>query len=196
MPLPDRYVRPDLTQPFDLAAHLALAPRDGTVKGMFFSRIIDETRARASKPFDARGHFPFSSYPLADWLTLLYNAARAAYPTEPVRSGLRRLGRSMYPTFAESMIGKVVFSIAGNSVMRALPLYPKIWSVISNHGTAEIDELTPGRVVIRLRNVWDYLDSFQFGSLEGGMGFFGIAASVKIASLGPCDADFEITWIS
>ena len=78
--------------------------------------------------------------------------------------------------------------------MRALPLYPKIWSVISNHGTASVDELVPGRVVIRLRNAWDFIDSFQLGSLEGGMRFFGISANVNIALFSPCDADFEITW--
>jgi uncharacterized protein (TIGR02265 family) len=189
-----RYVRPVLTAPINLAAHLALAPAHGKVKGMFFRRMIDEAKKRSGKDFGTRSYFPFSDYPLADWLTLLHDAALHAYPKEPVRSGLRRLGRSMYPTFVDSMVGKVVFSVAPNSVMQALPLYPRIWSIISNHGTAAVDELTNGRVIIRLRNVWDFLDSFQLGSLEGGMGFFGVTADVKVAVLGPCDADFELTW--
>ena len=59
----------------------------------------------------------------------------------PVREGLGRLGLRMYPTFVDSTIGKVVFAIAPNDVMRALPLYPRIWSVIGNHGRAAVDEL-------------------------------------------------------
>jgi uncharacterized protein (TIGR02265 family) len=100
----------------------------------------------------------------------------------------------MYATFVESMIGKVVFSVAQGNIMQALPLYPRIWSVVSNHGSAEVDELTEGRVVIRLRNVWDFLDSFQLGALEGGVSFFGVTADVKLHSISPSDADFEVTW--
>lgn len=189
-----RYAHPVLTAPLDLAAHVAHAPRGGKVKGMFFRNVIDETRRVSGKVIASRPYFAFSDYPLADWLTLLHDAALVAYPKDPIRAGLRRLGRSMYATFVESMVGKVVFSVAAGNVMRALPLYPKIWSVISNHGTAEVDELTPGRVVIRLRHVWDFVDSFEVGALEGGMSFFGIDADVKIAVLSPCDADYEITW--
>lgn len=190
----ERYVHPVLTAPLDLAAHLALAPRHGKVKGMFFRRIVDETRTVTGKAIHARPYFPFSDYPLAEWLTLLHDAALYAYPREPVRAGLRRLGRSMYATFVDSMVGKVVFSVAHGNIMTALPLYPKIWSIVSNHGTAEVDELTEGRVVIRLRHVWDFLDSFQLGALEGGVDFFGVQAEVKVRVISPSDADFEVTW--
>ena len=190
-----RYVRPDPKVPVDLAAHIALAPAGGKVKGMFFRKVLDEVQRKGGPSIRERSYFTFSDYPLADWLTLLRDAAAAAHPRDPIREGLRKLGRSMYPTFADSTVGKVLFSVAGRDVMRALPLYPRIWSVISNHGTAAIDELTPGRVVIRQRNVWDFVDCFQLGSIEGGFGFFGIHADVKLAALSPCDADFEVTWI-
>lgn len=188
------YAAPDWGAPLDLDAHLRLAPSDGRVKGMFFRRILDDVRKQTGRSLRKESYFPFSDYRLTDWLVLLHDAARAAHPDQPVREGLRRLGRGMYPTFVDSTIGKVVFSIAPNDVMRALPLYPRIWSVISNHGTAEVDELVNGRVVIRQRNVWDFVDSFQLGSLEGGMLFFGVAAEVRIRQLSPCDADFELTW--
>lgn len=188
------YAHPVLTASIDLAAHLALAPRHGKVKGMFFRRIIDETRMVSGKALTNRSYFPFSDYPLSEWILLLHDAALQAYPHDPVRAGLRRLGRSMYATFVESMIGKVVFSVAAGNIMQALPLYPRIWSVVSNHGAAAVDELVPGHAVIRLRHVWDFVDSFQVGALEGGMGFFGIEADVKVRVLGPSDADYEMTW--
>ncbi len=194
MTSPERYLEPVWEAPIDLVAHRALAPRDGKVKGMFFRRIIAETRAVTGRPITTRPFFAFSDYPLADWLTLLHDAALFAHPRLPVRAGLRRLGRAMVPAFAESMLGKVVYSVAGDSLMRALPLTPRVWSVISNHGTAEVRELRQGRVIICLRNVWDFLDSFQLGSIEGGMAFFGVDAAVKVAMLGPCEADFEVTW--
>jgi uncharacterized protein (TIGR02265 family) len=188
------YLDPDHAAPLDLAAHLALAPRSATVKGMFFRKILDETASVMGRPVRAGAYFPFSDYPLADWLTLLHDAARYAYPKRTVRAGLARLGRAMYPTVAGSMMGRVVLSVAGGSIMHALPVYPRVWSLLNNHSRAEVDELTPGRVVIRLRSVWDFLDSFEHGALASGMGMFGIDARVKVAVLGPCDADFEVTW--
>lgn len=190
-----RYRAPDLRAPFDLEAHLALAPPDGLVKGMFFESVAREVRAVSGRSVrdDTRYH-AFASYPLRRWLTYLHDAALTAYPREPVRAGLRRLGHSMFPTFSRSMVGKVVFSVAGGDLLRSLPLYPKIWSIISNHARAEVDELQDGRVVIRQRNVWDFVDSFQLGSLEGGMQVFGKRARVRVHVLSPCDADFEVTW--
>jgi uncharacterized protein (TIGR02265 family) len=188
------YLEPDHAAPLDLAEHLALAPRHATVKGMFFRRILDETASVRGRALREGRYYPFSNYPLADWLRLLHDAARYAYPERPVRAGLARLGRSMYPTVAGSMVGKVVLDVAGGSVMHAWSVYPRLWSVINNHSRAEVDELTPGRVLIRLRGVWDFLDSFQQGAMIGGMKFFGIDAEVRVAVLGPCDADFEVTW--
>ncbi|MEI8254945.1 MAG: DUF2378 family protein [Deltaproteobacteria bacterium] len=190
-----QFLAPDLSAPLDLAAHLALAPRDGTVKGMFFRKVLDETRAVTGRSLRDGSYLQFRDYPLADWLILLHEAARYAYPKLPMRAGLKQLGRSMYPTLADSMVGRVVLSVAAGNLVRALPVYPRLWSLISNHASAEVDELTPGRVVIRLRNAWDFLDSFEFGALAAGMGLFGIDAHVKVALLGPCDADYEVTWV-
>lgn len=189
------FVPPSFHAPLDLAAHLALAPGSGRVKGMFFRRVVEQVKKLSGTQIRARTYFPFSDQPLAEWLTLLHDAAEVAYPREPRREGLRRLGRSMYGTFVESTVGKVLVSVAGRDVMAALPLYPRIWSIISNHGTAEVAELAPGRVVIRLRNVWDFVDAFQVGSLEGGMGFFGIDVRVRVHVVSPCDADYELTWM-
>ncbi len=186
---------PDLSAPLDLEAHKRLVPVDGTVKGMFFQSVAEEVRKVSGRsPSSAMRHVPFRDYPLVQWIDYLVDAAHVAYPQRPAREGLRRLGQSMFPAFYASMVGKVVFSVAGGDLHRSLPLYPKIWSVISNHAYAEVDELTSNRVVIRQRHVWDFVDSFQLGSLEGGMRVFGKNPHVKVAVLSPCDADFEITW--
>lgn len=189
------YRAPDLRAPLDLEEHLNLAPPDGLVKGMFFESVAREVRSVSGRSVrdDVRFH-AFASYPVRHWLSYLHDAALIAYPREPVREGLRRLGYSMFPAFSRSMIGKVVFSVAGDDLLRSLALYPKIWSIISNHARAEVDELRDGRVVIRQRNVWDFVDSFQLGSIEGGMRVFGKRARVRVHVLSPCDADFEVTW--
>lgn len=188
------YRAPDFESALDVAAHRDLAPVDGRVKGMFFEDIATQTKVIAGQRLDSTRYIPFRGYPLRLWLDHLARSARFAYPNLPVREGLRQLGRSMFPTFYASMVGKVIFSVAGGDLHRSLELYPKLWSVISDHASAEVAELTSRRVVIRQRNVWDFTDSFQIGSLEGGFSVFGQRASVRIATLSPCDADFEITW--
>ncbi len=189
------YELPDLRAPLDVAAQLALVPEKGAVKGMFFESVAREVRLVSGRAVPGEQRFlTFTNYPLRRWLDFLAAAAATAYPNDPLRGALRRLGRSMFPTFSRSMVGKVLFSVAGDDLLRTLPLYPKIWPVISDHASAEVDELREGRVVIRHRNVWDFNDCFQVGSLEGGFAVFGKEATVRVAVLSPCDADFEVCW--
>lgn len=190
-----RYLAPDLRAPLDVAAHRARVPRTGIVKGMFFESVAREVRAVSGREVkrDARW-VPFRNYPVLDWVDFLTASAETAYPDLPLREGLHRLGRSMFPAFARTMVGKVIFSVAAGDLLGSLALYPKIWSVISDHASAEVDELREGRVVIRQRNVWDFVDSFQVGSIEGGMAVFGKNATIRVAVLSPCDADLEVCW--
>lgn len=188
------YVLGDFKAPLDLEARRAKLPSGGTVKGMFFRTVLADAKRRAHVELRDHPYHAFRDYRLSDWIDLLVEAAAVTYPGAPPREGLRRLGRDMYPTFVDSMLGKVIFAVAGGDLHRALALYPKIWSVISNHGTGVVKDISVGRCVIELRNVWDFVDSFQLGSLEGGMAFFGRRAEVRIRVLSDCDADYEITW--
>lgn len=189
------YELPDLCAPLDVARQAALVPATGVVKGMFFDSVAREVRAVSGRAVPGERRFlAFTNYPLRDWLEFLATAAATAYPNEPVRGALRRLGRSMYPAFSRSMVGKVVVAFASDDIVHTLPLYPKVWQMISDHASAEIHGLREGRVVIRHRNVWDFNDCFQVGSIEGGFAVFGKNATVRVSVLSPCDADFEVCW--
>jgi len=189
-----RYRVGDFTGPLDVKHRLRQLPSNGTVKGMFFRRVIADAQRRAGVTLRDHPYHAFRDYRLSDWIDLLVTAGALTYPGAPPKEGLRRLGRDMYPTFVDSMLGKVIFAAAGGDLHRALVLYPKIWSVISNHGTGAVTEMSVGRCVIQLRNVWDFVDSFQLGSLEGGFAVFGRRATVHIETLSDCDANYEVQW--
>jgi len=162
---------------------------------MFFESVAREVRAVSGRAVKDQARWvAFRDYPVLDWVDYLATSAEIAYPDRPLREGLHRLGRSMFPAFARTMVGRVIFSVATGDLHGSLSLYPRIWSVISDHVTAEVDELREGRVVIRQRNVWDFADCFQAGSIEGGFEVFGKQATVRVAMLSPCDADFEVCW--
>lgn len=189
-----RFVVGTFRGPLDLDARRRNLPSDGTVKGMFFRTILSAAKQRAHVELRDHPYHAFRDYRLSDWIDLLVEAGAAMYPNVPAREGLRRLGQGMYPTFVDTTIGKIIFTVAGGDLHRALALYPKIWAVISNHGTGAVRDISAGRCVIELRNVWDFPDSFQLGSLEGGMAFFGRRAEVRIEVLSDCDANYEVTW--
>jgi uncharacterized protein (TIGR02265 family) len=189
-----RFRAVDFRGPLDLDARRRKMPADGTVKGMFFRTVLAAAKQKARVELRPRPYQAFRDYPLADWLELLVQAGAAMYPNVPPREGLRRLGQGMYPTFVDTTVGKIIFAVAGGDLHRALALYPKIWSVISNHGTGAVRDISVGRCVIELRNVWDFPDSFQLGSLEGGMAFFGQRADVRLEALSECDANYELLW--
>ncbi len=189
-----RFARADFHGPLDLDARRRRLPSNGTVKGMFFRTIIAAAKLRTQVDLRPHIYHAFRDYRLSDWVELLVEAGALMYPNLPPHEGLRRLGQGMYPTFVDTTVGKIIFTVAGGDLHRALALYPKIWSVISNHATGVVKEITVGRCVIELRNVWDFTESFQLGSLEGGMAFFGQRAEVRIEVLSDCDANYEITW--
>ncbi len=188
------FLLPTFAAPLDLESRLPRVPPDATVKGMFFQSVADEAKA-ASGVTVGRGRWvAFKDYPTREWLTLLVECARLVHPRVSPRESLRRLGQNAYPTFLSSTVGRVLMSVADNDLALALRQVPRIYAVSGNTGRAELGELTEGRAIIQLRNVWDFTDSWQVGVFEGGMRAFRKQGSVLVRALSICDADLELTW--
>jgi uncharacterized protein (TIGR02265 family) len=127
-------------------------------------------------------------------MELLVTAAGVMYPREPIRNGLRRLGRLAYPTLAGTLIGKAIFGVAGRNFGTILSLASRAYNVSLKPGEVTLAERGAGRGVMLLRQLWNFPDSYQVGVFEGALIAVGMRGEVKVRVLSPCDVDFEVTW--
>ncbi len=105
------FVSPPWTSPLDIALELRRIPESATQKGMFLLPMVVEAKRRGSVLPSARPRYlPFQDYPLREHAQLLVEAAQVLFANDPLRIGLRRLGRGGHAAFVESTVGKVVWA--------------------------------------------------------------------------------------
>jgi uncharacterized protein (TIGR02265 family) len=179
----------------DLEDWISEVPKGATVKGMYLSSMMASLdRGGYARPTKDK-FVPFKDYPLTAYMRLMLDASALAWPNLPPREGLRSLGQGAYPTLAESMVGRVIFSVAGRSWKAALPLTEKAYGVSLSPGSAKLAHLTDHSAVLELRDIWNFADSYQVGVMEGAMVAFGVEGTVTARRRDrKCDVDLQLRW--
>lgn len=179
----------------ELEAWITETPAHATLKGMFvesFLKSLDRTGHQ--RPTSAR-YISFKDYPLREVMRIMLDSVKTAWPQVPPREGLRLLGQAVYPTLADSTVGKVLFSVAGRSFKTALTLTGKAYGVSLNPGSANVTELTDKSAIVQLRDVWNFTDSYQVGVMEGAMEAYGVTGTVTPhITARRCDVDLHLAW--
>ncbi len=180
--------------PLAIDPYIQGATPGATVKGMFFTCITNLARGKSGNAPGRESYTGFKSYPLREWLELLPECARVAYPRLPLRSALYETGFHIYRTFSESTVGRVVMSVAGRDVHAAIRLTQRAYEAVASSSTVRVVEHSEKRAVFELRNLWEYPDCYQAGVLAAGVKAYGEKPRVRVRSLSRCDCDVEITW--
>jgi uncharacterized protein (TIGR02265 family) len=189
------FVAPDWDAPLDVPGLLAAVPPGRTIKGMFIQAVVSEARSASGASLGRGRYIAFKDYPVKEWIEVLVQAADLIHPYVPKREAVRRLGRSSYPAFASSMLGRVLMSAAGGDLSSALRLVPEIYRYsVGGGSSADLVTLREGYAVIALREVWDFPDARHVGAFEGGIAIFGRVGSVRVRSISLSDVDLEISW--
>ena len=170
-------------------------PTGATVKGMYLSSMLASLdRGGYSRPTNQK-FVPFKDYPMTLFMQMTLDAVALAWPDLPPREGLRSLGQSAYPTLAESMVGRVIFSVAGRNWEAALPLTERAYSVSVSPGKAKLVSLSESEATLEMRDIWNYADSYQVGVMEGAMVAYGVEGTVTPHPKGrKCDIDLHLRW--
>jgi uncharacterized protein (TIGR02265 family) len=192
--LPSQWEDPPWSAPLDADAAIAAIPAGASMSGMFLAGVVELAKSKhATLPSARPSYVPFRPYPLREHCVLLVEAARAIYPTESLRQGLRRIGRGAPGTLVSSMLGKVVLgSVEGPSA-----IFAAMATSYAHHmrpASLEVVELAPGDVVVRLREVWHFLDSHHVGVFEGVLRYAGVEGTVKVHVRSASAADFRCTF--
>ncbi len=183
---------PDFSAPIAIESLLSGCPR-AEVKGVFFEPIAARTR-RVGKAVGRDRYVTFRGYPLTEWIEFLPAAARVLYPHEPVREGIRRLGQGAYDGFLQSTAGSVLMSFAGPHLDLAVPLVPRAYVLLASHGRVTLESHEPGRAVYAYRGLWDFIDAWHVGVLEGCLRAFRPTGRLRCRMYSQCDGDLEATW--
>jgi uncharacterized protein (TIGR02265 family) len=186
--------------PLDLRAHLDAVPSHGEVRGMYFvalleacKRLAPSAKASLARWLDRR-FVAFRSYSLRDYLELSHEVATALYPRVPPREALRRLGWQAYPTFASSMVGRVVMGVFGSDLERIFAAAPRAYELSVKPGRAESHRMGAAHYRVLLSEIYNFVDSYQVGVLEGAIRHADLRPDVDILSISPIEALLDVRW--
>jgi uncharacterized protein (TIGR02265 family) len=186
-----RELRGELTQFFEL---IESTPAKNTVKGMYVQGVLDALDSRGVKRPPHDRIQPFKDYPLREYMEMLIDSAVTLYPSSTVAVGLRRLGQLAIPTFATSIVGRVIMGTVGRSWELALKCVSRGYEVSLKPGKATVAEMTHSRALLQLRDIWNFGDSYQVGVVEGLMDWCGIDGKITTKVISRSSIDFEIEW--
>lgn len=188
------FVEPPWTAPLDLPAIMRAIPETAAISGMFLEPLAEHARRVGGPLPTARERYiPFRFYPLREHAQLLVEMCQLHYASLPLRQALRKLGRAAPNALVASTIGKVMLSpaVGVEDMIRALV---KTYPLNLRPGKLEVLEFAPRRVVLRLEDIYYFLDSHHVGTFEGIMRFAGKVGTVRICSYSNISADFLCCW--
>jgi uncharacterized protein (TIGR02265 family) len=188
------FVAPDWSAPLDVAAYVDATPRTARIKGMFPSAVADGARSRGlALPSARERYLPFADVPQSEFAMLLVEAAKGFFPDAPLRGALRELGRSAYPVFVQSTVGRVVLSTAAD-MPSALSAAAKAYTVALPTCRVDVTEISKQRAVLSLKHIYYFLDSHHVGVFEGLARSCGVRLQTRVRMKTAFEGDFELTW--
>ncbi len=199
--MPDEFVPPDFAADLDVEACIARCPASATAKGMFLSGAAEMGRraapSRQEEIFSGlvrQRWTPFLDYSLRDNMRIMVNVTRLRWPRETVREGLRRVGWTAYPTFAESMAGRVILGVVNKDLEAKFSVVTRGFSLSVSHA-----RVTPRRIgdrhwQLEYVDVYCFLDSYHVGILEGVVRTHGLVPDIRIQLTSPESGTMDLRW--
>lgn len=185
---------PDWQAPFDDAAALRAIPATATMTGMFLDAVAKLGRDNGFSAPSARARYtPFQPYPLLEHCRILLEVARTVYAKLPVREALRRLGRGAPYVLMGSTVGRVVLGSA-EGPMATLEAMTRSYVLHMRPGVVSIEVLSDRSAIIRLDQIYNFLDCHNVGVFEGALNYIEVKGTVRINLRTATSADLLCEW--
>jgi uncharacterized protein (TIGR02265 family) len=165
---------------------------------MSFSGILEALQEMGKPLPGPPTYVGFKDYPEQEFVALLARAARESLGHLPPREALRRLGFYQLGKLKENLVFRVLF--AGlwqtQSISAAAKIIPKAYAAAAaaKHEEWTLKANEPRRILLGMRNVWSFPESFQVGLMEGALHTFGLSAQAGVRLTSLCDAELEFVW--
>jgi len=190
----DTFVVPRWDAPFEVEREIEAAPPNASVRGMFFDFAVNRARRVSKRAISSESRIAFMHYPMRDYMRLLADCAREAYPHAPAREGLRRMGAHLYDDFLETMVGRAIFSVAGKRFDKIAVLAPKAYS--ASYAPCQLrTAITESKTIhVRFEPMYVFMDTFHVGAWEGVARFCGTEASIRVRTTAPGFGEYEVRY--
>jgi uncharacterized protein (TIGR02265 family) len=184
----------------DVEAFVGRVPKDAACKGMYFADLLTILR-RLGSGGDARvadlmtkRYVPFRDYPLADHMRMTAVASRLLFPDCCTREAMRRLGWKAFPTFVQSLIGRIVFKTLGPDLDQIFAAGPKSFEVSLTRGRAKATRLGDAHWSYEFREMYGFLDTYYVGVMEGPIRRYGFTPEMRLGLSDPSTGSMIIRW--
>jgi uncharacterized protein (TIGR02265 family) len=166
----------------------AAFPPDFTVKGMFFSRMVQlggasalaDVQPKLLKPPALGRYLPFSDYPQVDFSRLAHRVATGLFLRRGVCEAMRLLARKDLETFANSGVGSVMMALAGRDTCDALMKLPDMYRATLNGGTVKAVRESNNIVLLQYDDFYGWLDCYPLGHVEGLAAHLGQLCEIEV----------------
>lgn len=173
---------------------ISVTPAANQVHGMYLVSLRQLLKSRAIARRELQTAQPFRYYPLQLFMRELVAAATLVYPEATPRDSLRRLGKLVCPTFAESIGGKVMMGVVGRNLELGLSVLARGYHLSLRPGRAIVVKQSPGHWRVELREIWNFGDTYQVGVVQGLMDWCRVRGEINPEVISPCDTDLDVRW--
>ncbi len=189
------FSEPPWYSPLDVESYLSAIPEGATMTGMFLEGAAKLARDKGHTVTAARSRYvAFQPYPLKEHCQILVEVARALFPKTRMREALRRLGRGAPHVLMRSTVGRVVLG-AAEGPLATLEAIARSYALHMRPSTLVVESAGERAAVIRLNDVYNFLDSHNVGVFEGVLDYGGArGGTVRVRSHSRTDADFLCEW--
>ncbi len=188
------WTEPPWTSPLDVEGCIRAIPATATMTGMFLESTAALARQKGHVVGSARARYTaFQPYPLKEHCQILVEVARLLYPKNPLREGLRKLGRGAPHVLLQSTVGRVVLGSAEGPIA-TIEAMARSYAVHMRPATLAIQREGPKSAIIRLSDVHNFLDSHNVGVFEGVMRHAKLDGTIRMRSYSRTSADFFCEW--
>jgi uncharacterized protein (TIGR02265 family) len=188
----------------ELAQRIAICKPEDTVRGFIFKSVYGLVEQRAGSAgvdrilLQLRGAkmpVDFFSYPVADFLRLLYAATDVLEPQYPsVQDAFRACGASTVTGFFNSYVGNTLMKLIGmGEPRRALSTVGTVYSTLVSYGTREFQDLGNNRGLITFRGDMQPV-YFHEGSLTEVLRVLCGSGKVTGKALALDHAEYLLEW--
>jgi uncharacterized protein (TIGR02265 family) len=185
---------PDWRAPLDASRAAQAIAEARTISGMFLAPLAREA-SKLGKPLaSARERYvAFRFYPLREHVGLLLEACQALYPTRPLRSALRKLGRGAPGALLSSTVGRTGIG-AAQGVPEIMQAMVKAYAINIPGSELTLAEVEANRCLVKARSLPYFIDCHHVGTFEGVLRYAGVQGEVRVRVLGSDQADYLCTW--
>lgn len=163
---------------------------------MFLAPAAQAAELAGTRLPSAREHYrQFEHYPMREHARLLVEACGVLFPQLSTRMALRKLGRAAPRALLTSTLGKVTLG-ATEGVESALRSLCDTYPLNVRPCRLEVLESSNEHFIVRLHELYYFLDCHHVGAFEGAMRHAGVKGQVGLRVNGAFEADFLCTWQS